>query len=101
MLYTVSYSLVACLQGYLHRCDELKSLIQRLVLLGVAGDSEGTCDKIVVEMGSLRSVLQKSLDSAKRGFEGADDITRKCAKVGTYACMQWSQPPSVPPLNFT
>ena len=74
---------VTCVQGYLHRCDELKSLIQRLVLLGVAGESEGACDKIVVEMGSLRSVLQKSLDLASRGFEGADDITRKCARVCT------------------
>ena len=66
----------------MHRCDEVKSLIQRLVLLGVAGDSEGACEKIVVEMGSLRSTLQMSLDSVRRGFEGADDVTRKCAKVG-------------------
>ena len=70
-----------CLQARLHRCDEVKSLIQRLVLLGVAGDSEGTCEKIVVEMGSLRSTLQTSLDVVRRGFEGADDVTRKCAKV--------------------
>ena len=70
-----------CPQALLHRCDEVKSLIQRLVLLGVAGDGEGACEKIVVEMGSLRSTLQTSIDSVRIGFEGADDVSRKCAKV--------------------
>ena len=73
-----------CPQALLHRCDEVKSLIQRLVLLGVAGDGEGACEKIVVEMGSLRSTLQTSLDSVRIGFEGADDVTRKCAKVSRH-----------------
>jgi triple functional domain protein len=65
----------------LRRCEELKSSIQHLVMLGVAGESEEDCEQLVMEMNAVLSTMRHSLEAVVAGFEEARNVVRKCERL--------------------
>ena len=65
----------------MRRSEEVKALLHRLVMMGVAVDDEDVYERMLIDFSNQWTRTNQALDRAKMGFEVAVELVTLAGKV--------------------